>query len=537
MADRPVVARDEPGASVSVSTVVAGRYRLVARAGASDDPRFEFWRGHDTVLARDIGLTVVLRGAPSGEAGRADPAVGLALRWGQYSFPGCARLLDVVSTGLGQDRTGLPDRVCAVVVTDWAGGSSVAEALRAGAVDPVVALSMILPLAEAAEQAHLHGLVLGSDHPEQLQVVPGSTGSTRETHVRLAFVRPAPEATPAQDVHGLGALLCALLTGAWPASGSEGSGASAGRPGRTLDSAPAGIAGLARAALTVSGPDGATVGQLTSAEFRARVAELLDVERAAQREREDAGTRAGASAVLPGTDYWALPPEDDFEAAGSPRGTVPARLVAIGFCVLALLGYLSVRLGIGGWPAEHPPSDPAGTPPAASASVSPGDSGQPQSGSPAPADQAPPSTTALPVGAQVYDPTGQPDNPSQVWRALGTDPRAGWSTETYLQPFPTLKPGVGIMVTFAAPVQLSGLTITSPSVGSRMQIRAAPSSDSRLDHTTLITDVTVGAGDTSVSLANSQPVQHILVWITKLGGGGDANVTEISNLRFQRADD
>jgi hypothetical protein len=44
------------------------------------------------------------------------------------------------------------------------------------------------------------------------------------------------------------------------------------------------------------------------------------------------------------------------------------------------------------------------------------------------------------VAAQVYDPTGQPDNPEQVWRAFGTDPRAGWSTDTYFQPFPALKP-------------------------------------------------------------------------------------------------
>jgi hypothetical protein len=43
--------------------------------------------------------------------------------------------------------------------------------------------------------------------------------------------------------------------------------------------------------------------------------------------------------------------------------------------------------------------------------------------------------------------------------------------------------------------------------------------------------------DTTVSLAGSQPVQNVLIWITKLGGSGDQNVTQISDLRFERAAD
>ena len=48
---------------------------------------------------------------------------------------------------------------------------------------------------------------------------------------------------------------------------------------------------------------------------------------------------------------------------------------------------------------------------------------------------------------------------------------------------------------------------------------------------------TLQAGETVVPLADSLPVTHVLVWITTLGGGGDDNVTEISNLRFERATD
>lgn len=100
-----------------------------------------------------------------------------------------------------------------------------------------------------------------------------------------------------------------------------------------------------------------------------------------------------------------------------------------------------------------------------------------------------------------------------------------------------MKSGIGIMVGFAGPVQLTSLTITSPSTGSELQIRSAPSPTSHLSETTLMGSTTLQAGETVVQLAASQPVTHVLVWITRLGGGGDDNVTEISNLSFQRAID
>jgi hypothetical protein len=202
---------------------------------------------------------------------------------------------------------------------------------------------------------------------------------------------------------------------------------------------------------------------------------------------------------------------------------------AIATAFIAIAGYFGLHQS--GPATTEPDSTAAGG--AASSSGNPFDAAGPTVVPPGSASSA----TAEVIAARVYDPTGQPDNPSQVWRALGTDPRGGWSTETYRQPFPALKPGVGIMLTFANPVQLSALTVTSPSVGSRIEVRSASSDDDRLEHMTTLASMTLRAGDTPVSLAKSQPVQHVLVWITKLGGGGNQNVTEISNLRFERADD
>lgn len=91
------------------------------------------------------------------------------------------------------------------------------------------------------------------------------------------------------------------------------------------------------------------------------------------------------------------------------------------------------------------------------------------------------------------------------------------------------------MVSFPAPVRRSNLTTTSPSTGSRIEIRSAPTPNTSFDQTTPITATTLAAGDTTVPLTEAQPVQHILLWITTLGGGGDQNVTTIQHLRFERS--
>ena len=86
------------------------------------------------------------------------------------------------------------------------------------------------------------------------------------------------------------------------------------------------------------------------------------------------------------------------------------------------------------------------------------------------------------------------------------NPASGWNTFTYKQQFPALKPGVGIMVSFASAVQLSELTIDSASPGTVVQVRSAPTAEAEFPDTTQLAEVTLGQGPTPVSLAGSQPV-------------------------------
>jgi len=91
------------------------------------------------------------------------------------------------------------------------------------------------------------------------------------------------------------------------------------------------------------------------------------------------------------------------------------------------------------------------------------------------------------------------------------------------------------MVSFASAVQLTAVSIDSPSPGTVVEVRSAQSADAALGDTTLITQGTLGDGGTQISLAGSQPVTHVLLWITKLGGGGSENITQINEVQFLRA--
>jgi hypothetical protein len=269
-------------------------------------------------------------------------------------------------------------------------------------------------------------------------------------------------------------------------------------------------------------------GVRTAAALHQAIAALLADEQHSRPGVEYDGLPDRDALLLPGTQRLAVRGSVDHSStptSGAARWVVRlprARLVASAVCLVALVAALGV-LGVG--LRHHGQGVHAGNASQPAPAAAPGATANALSGA------------ATVVSASVYDPTGQPDNPTQVWRALGTDSKAGWSTDTYLQPFPALKPGVGIMLGFAGPVQLTTLTITSPSTGSELQVRSAPSPTSQLSGTSLMASTTLQAGETVVQLAQSQPVTYVLVWITKLGGGGDDNVTEISNLRFERATD
>jgi hypothetical protein len=507
-------------AGTSAGDVIAERYALRARVGADLRAGAEFWRAEDTVLQRDVAVTVLRRlpvdGTPDPDSSaRAEDMIVRALRAGCFEHAGCARLLDVLAAG----SRGMPEDVLGAAVTEWVPGRSLAETVADGLIRPLAAARMVEPLAAAAEDAHGHGLVLGCDHPQRIRITP-------DGRAQVAFVLPRPGLTPADDVRGLGAILYTLLTSAWPLSGSDAARAglaAADRPhgeppapSAVREGVPVELDAVCTGTLGIGG-ETASGRVHTAAAVRSMLDEVVaEDNRSALFPPVHDGT-----STSPG-DVWQDRRRDSGTKDPDRRRKLLVGLGVLAVGVLVVLGYLGVQLGAlfgngGGGPAI-----------VVGGSATPGQDDQ--------AAQPTPGVAIANPQARVFDPVGDSDNASRVSRAVDGNLTTSWATAEYRQPFPALKPGIGIMTSFVSVEQLSRLTVQSPSDGTVVEIRSAPSENAQLGETVLLAKQTLKSGNTTISLADSQPVEHVLVWITKLGGGGSDNVTQIDELTFYRAD-
>ena len=178
-----------PGASIA-----RGRYRLLMFHGGA--PHLQFWQALDTALNRQVALTFV---DPDGTLpnDQLREILSRTMRLSRIDKPGIARVLDVVHTGTG-----------GLVVAEWVRGGSLQEVADTSP-SAVGAARAMQALAAAAEAAHHAGVALSIDHPSRVRV-------SIEGDVVLAFPATIPNASPEDDIRGIGAALYALLVNRWP---------------------------------------------------------------------------------------------------------------------------------------------------------------------------------------------------------------------------------------------------------------------------------------------------------------------------------
>ena len=487
-----------PGASIG-----GGRYRLLVFHGGPTP--LQFWQALDTALNRQVALTFVDPDATLPDA-ELQEILSRTLRLSRIDMPGIARVLDVAHTGSG-----------GLVVSEWIRGGSLPEVAETSP-SPIGGARAIQSLAAAAEAAHRSGVALSIDHPSRVRV-------SIEGDVALAFPATMPDATPEEDIRGIGAALYALLINRWPLTES---GVRSGLAPAELDAAGQPVEPRAidrdipfqiSAAAARSVQEG---GGIRSAPTLLNL--LQQATAIADRTELISPVDEPPAPPPPPTRDRGGPPDDPDAQARRRKGLMIGLGVAGAIMIIALIVLASVLSRIFGDVGGSLDKGELGL-------NAPSTSGQSGDGSAG--------TAVKPVRATVFSPQGEADAPELAGLAIDGNPATVWPTDTYsdARPFPGFKNGVGLMLQLPQPTTLSAVTINVSSTGTAVQIRSSQTpTPSALEDTTELTPPTpLKPGANTISVNNAQPTSNVLVWISTLGTVDGKSRTDISEITLKAA--
>ena len=411
-------------------TTIGGRYRLVSLVSA-DAAGHWFWRAKDTVLPRDMAVTILP------DTTGASATVARTLRAGRLHHIGLPQTLDV-GTDHGQSY----------VVGQWVDGATAAPTCcPPGRWSPTWRPRSPPKISEAVAEAHRNGIALGAINPVADPGQLRRTGAVLARHrARLGDPRP-------------------------------------GHPGRRRAAVPDAHRHLAAARATrprsaLAGPDRATIPPAPTSLGRELPADEVNPA------VPGGPVRAGRTRAAPGGTRRHPRRRRDRGAAAQPGnrrsrrgGTARRRNVRSAPPTARLIKERRVKLSAGGGRARglrgadrhryrragqpvpglraeqrtrttctmidsdtSPSAQPAG--PAASPNAA-GTTGQ------SPTAATTPAAATVPiVDGTVYDPQGDgnPDYKAYVDRAYDGNPDSAWLTWVYKQQFPSLKTGVGLIL-------------------------------------------------------------------------------------------
>ncbi|MDQ2844802.1 MAG: murein biosynthesis integral membrane protein MurJ [Actinomycetota bacterium] len=497
-----------PGASVG------GRYRLVNQV-AIDSGGNRFWRAKDTVLPRDMAITLMP------DSSGTSATVARTLRAGRLHHIGLPQTLDL-GTDHGQT----------FVVGQWVDGATLTDLMARGPLEPGVATSIAGKISEAVAEAHRNGLALGSINPSLVRV-------NVDGQVRFSHVIAHASATPDADIRAVGALLYLMLTGTWPSSEhvpelpGTSIKAAPSRNGREVPAAelnpqvPVPLSDLAGRALHPDDPDGIhAVGALST---------LLRDPDVAPTQGAPGSPEAAAAAAPPPPATMSPADRKLRQERRVKLGIATAFLAAFVAMILIIVASLAKNTltsintynisNLG--PVSTSVSQKA-TPTTVSQSTVTSPSTPGSGGSANGTTAATTSGAAAAVVPQqiiqgaVYDPdhhSGSKDYEDLVDRLWDGDPTTAWLTFAYKQQFGpnAYKRGVGVVLQFAKPVTPQSVTITAVTPGVGIEVRTATSlQQGGLETTQVLGSGQIGSGPGTIQLSNAPSSQFLLVFITSM---------------------
>ncbi|MCH9731443.1 MAG: murein biosynthesis protein MurJ, partial [Actinomycetia bacterium] len=474
------------------------RYRLLVFHGGP--PHLQFWQALDTALDRQVALTFV---SPDGSLpdGQVQEILARTQRLSRIDLPGVARVLDVVSIGSG-----------GLVVSEWIRGGSLTEVADTSP-SPTGGARAIQSLAAAADAAHRSGVTLSVDHPSRIRV-------SIEGEVALAFPATMPDATPDEDIRGIGAALYALLVARWPLPEfGEPSGLppadhdAAGQPlePRVVDrDIPFQISAAASHAVQEGGGIRSAPTLLNLLQQATAIAD-----------RTEHIKRAEAAAPKPRYEGLLGSASEPESGLRQRRGLMIGLGVAAAVVIVAVIVLASVLGRIFGDVGDGLGGDELGL------------------NAPSSAEGAAPGSVLKPVRATVFSPGGDADAPELAGLAIDGDPTTVWPTDTYSDaaPFPAFKNGVGLILQLSKPATIGSVTIDVNSTGTSVQIRSSPTATpSKLADTTALTKPTpLKPGTNTIEVDDASPTSNVLVWITTLGSVDGESRSDVAEITLRAA--
>ncbi len=489
-----------PGASIA-----RGRYRLLVFHGGA--PHLQFWQALDTALNRQVALTFV---DPDGELPDDEVREILArtMKLSRIDKLGIARILDVVHTGVG-----------GLVVSEWVRGGSLPEVADTSP-SAAGASRAMQTLAAAAEAAHHAGVALSIDHPGRVRV-------SIEGDVVLAFPATMPDVSPEDDIRGIGAVLYALLVNRWPLPESGAPSGMAPAPcdstGHVLEPSsidediPFQISAAATHSLQLDGGIRSAATLLNLLQQATVVADrtelLAPINENAPPKPSPAPTRPvrARPADIDETQVRLRRRRAITIGVGAAAAVIVVALVVLASVLSKMFsdvgGLDKDQLGLNG------PSTSSSSGNAAAGSI------------------------IKPVGATVFSPGGEPDNPASAALAIDGSPGTAWETDVYHDPvpFPGFKNGVGLVLQLPQPTVVGAVNVDLASTGTKIQIRSSTTAKpGKLEDTAVLSQpMAMHPGHNTIPVNASSPTSYVLVWISTLGTEDGASRTSLSEVTVQ----